>query len=253
MIKTTVVRNRVRNTFKCFVLVVVSAISFSVCKAQATATYPLQIVFKNMVDSIPMQLHHSYHNAFGEDYTIHMFKYYISDIALQKKDGKTIKLPGSYLINEADSSTRTITLRIVAREFTAISFLIGVDSINNVSGTQTGDLDPLNGMFWTWNSGYIMAKLEATSTASTAPNNSANYHIGGFRTGQKTSRTITIPLPAGQKERVSEVVIQTNANKWFNGAHNLKIAENPVCTTPGKLAVLYADNFAEMFTLDSVR
>ncbi|MCW3107740.1 MAG: hypothetical protein JWQ09_2246 [Segetibacter sp.] len=246
--------NRVESKLNNFLLfILISAIPFSVCKAQSSGTFPLQIVFKNVVDSVPMQLLNSYQNPFGEDYTIHMFKYYISDIAFQKAGGKTIKLPGSHLINEADSGTKTITLNLAPGEYKAISFLIGVDSIYNVSGTQTDDLDPLNGMFWTWNSGYIMAKLEATSTVSTAPNNRVDYHIGGFRTGQKTARIITIPLPKSSGKMMDEIVIEANANTWFNAVHSLKIADNPVCTTPGKLAVLYADNYAKMFTLASVK
>jgi hypothetical protein len=39
------------------------------------------------------------------------------------------------------------------KNITAIKFLLGVDSLKNVSGIQTGALDPAKGMFWTWNTG----------------------------------------------------------------------------------------------------
>ena len=50
-----------------------------------------------------------------------------------------------------------------AGNYNSLSFLLGVDSMHNVSGAQTGALDPANDMFWTWNSGYVMAKMEGAS------------------------------------------------------------------------------------------
>lgn len=65
-------------------------------------------------------------------------------------------------------------------QYDSITFLIGVDSLHNVSGAQTGALDPVNDMFWTWNSGYVMAKLEGNSSSSPQMNQKFEYHIGGY-------------------------------------------------------------------------
>jgi hypothetical protein len=54
-------------------------------------------------------------------------------------------------------------------DITGIRFLLGVDSARNVSGIQTGALDPARGMFWTWNSGYVMAKIEGSSPSAHVP------------------------------------------------------------------------------------
>jgi hypothetical protein len=72
---------------------------------------------------------------------------------------------------------------------------LGVDSIRNVSGIQTGALDPLKGMFWTWNSGYVMAKLEGSSESSNSAGNRFTYHIGGFRPGMNVLKTIDLIIP----------------------------------------------------------
>jgi hypothetical protein len=61
-----------------------------------------------------------------------------------------------------------------------MEFMIGVDSARNNSGAQTGALDPTNGMFWSWSTGYIMAKFEGTSAQSPAAANALKFHIGGF-------------------------------------------------------------------------
>ncbi len=59
-------------------------------------------------------------------------------------------------------------------------FLLGVDSLHNVSGAQTDALDPAKDMFWTWNTGYVMAKLEGNSPSSALVNNKYEFHVGGF-------------------------------------------------------------------------
>jgi hypothetical protein len=63
-----------------------------------------------------------------------------------------------FLVDFSDTTTTTLKLTILPYLYNRLSFVIGVDSARNVSGAQTGALDPANGMFWTWNTGYIMAK-----------------------------------------------------------------------------------------------
>ena len=130
--------------------------------------------------------------------------------------------------------------------FTKIEFLLGVDSIRNVSGIQTGALDPAKGMFWTWNSGYIMAKLEGESPLANAAGNRFTYHIGGFRFGINTVRKISLNIANNQN---NEIHINADINQWFKSKSEIRIAETNNCQTPGTLAVKFADNYANMFTI----
>jgi hypothetical protein len=216
------------------------------------------VIFDNRVHSAKLELGKLYINPFNEPFTITRFKYYISNLVLKKLDGTNETLPSNYfLVNEEDSASKKITIPVDTGSYTAISFTIGVDSLKNVSGTQTGALDPMNGMFWTWNSGYIMAKLEGTSRLSKAPNEAIEYHIGGFRNKESTVRTVTLPFPGtfkvGQPTTVQpEISIEAEVDGWFNGEHQLKIADQQVCSTPGLIAVSYADNYARMFRVASI-
>jgi hypothetical protein len=185
-----------------------------------------------------------------------MFKYYIGNIQFKQADGKVITTSGSYhLVNQADTTSASFVVTVNNNTFSNISFLTGVDSVRNVSGTQTGDLDPAKGMFWTWNTGYIMAKLEATSPASTSPNNNVTYHIGGFRKRENAIRKVSLDLSAknGLPGTCSEIVIQADAGKWFKAVHELKIARHSACTNPGELAGRFADNYAQMFKILAVK
>lgn len=174
---------------------------------------------------------------------INRFKYYVSHIQLTNTTGKTI-IPENqyYLIDIANEKSSAVQIMVPEGSYTGIHFLLGVDSIRNVSGVQTGALDPLNGMFWTWNSGYIMAKLEGTASSSMIAGKQFTYHIGGFRQNQQTARNISLQTTAFNRS----VTIVADAEKWFEG---ISIAKEPVCHSPGALAVRIADNYSKMFSI----
>lgn len=62
----------------------------------------------------------------------------------------------------------------------SISFLLGVDSLINEQGVKGGALDPLNGMYWTWRTGYINLKIEGSLRIKGGNEQSFAYHLGGF-------------------------------------------------------------------------
>lgn len=223
-------------------------------------TGTLKITFTNMVKTSPMQLTAgNYTNSFGEQYNITRFKYYISNIGISNSGGM-VNDNGYYLVDENIASSRTISLTVPVNSYSSLKFLLGVDSIRNVSGAQTGALDPLNDMFWTWNSGYIMAKMEGNSPQSTVVNNKVEYHIGGF-TGANSVlkvRTMVFPVPPLEKleireNKTSEIFVNVDFDKWWQGAYDLKIANNPAVTNPGSLAKNISDNYISMFSIADIK
>ena len=213
----------------------------------------LILVFHNRIGNEELVLGKPVKNILGETIAVQKFRYYVSNFSVTGKDGKTIPLPVQFfLVDEADTLSKKIILTIPDMPVTGIHFLLGVDSIRNVSGIQTGALDPLHGMFWTWNSGYIMAKLEGVSESANTAGHSFTFHIGGFRTGTNTTRMIGLKLlPAS--ENVQEIHINADINHWFKSRTELKIAETPVCHSPGALAMRIADNFSTMFSINPMR
>jgi hypothetical protein len=200
----------------------------------------------------------TYKNAWGEEFTITRFRYYISNIEFITKEGKTIKPGGEnyFLLDEEDEFSKNFSTTIPAGTYNAISFLVGVDSLCNVSGAQTGALDPLNGMFWTWKSGYIMAKMEGRSPASSLPGNLFEYHIGGYKGKENVVKKIILDFPGGEKtflqNKITVIEISADALEWFQDPEKLSISSHPSCTTPGALARKFADNYADMFSISSI-
>ncbi|PZX64619.1 MbnP family protein [Hydrotalea sandarakina] len=213
----------------------------------------LQLKFIPLAGNTSLVLDDSiYQTKAGEPITVRKFLFYVSHIQVKDVHGKTIPVKNNYyLFSASDTATWNIALPIQPQMLSAVSFTIGVDSIKNVSGIQTGALDPMLGMFWTWNTGYIFAKLEGNSTASPLPQQTFSYHVGGYKHNENAARTIYIPINSSHK--VTTITIGANVLSWFNGVNALSIKAHPLCHSPGKLAMQIADNYSNMFQLLKVQ
>jgi len=213
------------------------------------AQQKITLSFKNVVADKLLNTDSNYTNQFGETFKVRNFKYYISNIVLKDAVSNRSQLINDYfLIDEKIDTSKTIVLTTSLQQITGIEFLLGVDSMKNVSGVQTGSLDPENGMFWTWNTGYVMAKLEGSSPAAKTPAHAFSYHIGGYKKEEEAARKISLSF----KEAVNntnKIIITADVLKWFSAVHDIKIADIAFCHEPGKLAMQLADNYATMFSI----
>jgi hypothetical protein len=221
--------------------------------------YTLELQFRPSANGEALVFEKEYVNPLGEDYSVRTFKFYVSRISLlQDQPQPSASDPsGVFLVDASNDASKTIRVSLNGQPFNKLAFQIGVDSALNVSGAQTGALDPLNGMFWTWNSGYIMAKLEGNSSRSAHINNTITYHIGGFKGNEKTQRWIALSLPQLQewsleKSSITTMVIDADIDQWFSSTHAVPIGIEPEIMTPGSLAVKVADNYANLFRIESI-
>lgn len=223
-------------------------------------SFNLKLNFKAVVDASPLQFNTEYKNFFQEPYTVTAFKFYIYNINLINTDSNivsNISKADYFLIDASNPASTTISVKPMSHRYNYISFAVGVDSARNVSGAQTGALDPTMGMFWTWNSGYIMAKLEGTSPLSNQPNNKFEYHIGGFKSGENVVENILLPFPSSQGTAFlpgtqGTITLNANISAWFHNPNDIRIKINPVCMTPGDLAKKIAENYSNMFTIAGI-
>lgn len=221
-----------------------------------TAMGKLQISFQNFAGAQLLVLDNEwYQNENGDSIKVSEYKYYISNIELIS-DSSTFYEPESYhLINERDDASKYFTIGDIPEgNYTSIRFLIGVDARRNRNGAQTGALDPLNGMFWDWNSGYIMSKMEGTSPSSPQQNHFA-YHIVGFAGQYSVLRTVTLSFPKMlliKKADKPNVHINSDLLEWFKTPNIIKINELPAMSETGEMASKIADNYADMFTIDRI-
>lgn len=209
----------------------------------------LELEVKAMVGGSTFSFDSSYRNASGESFQITRCLFYLSNFSITYTDGKVKYVPASYfLINLSDSNSRSIRIPVNNKKIQSIHFLIGIDSAKNVGGIQRGVLDPARGMFWTWNTGYVMAKLEGTSNASHMAGQKFSYHIGGYAGNQNVVKEVMLVVPKHLNQQ-KPLTLLADLLHWFNGPFPLSIAKHPSCHSPGKLALQIANNYQSMFTL----
>ena len=172
------------NKFKyIFLLLLVSGIFINKTRAQEAN---LKIHINHFANGKKIQLNDSsYYTALGEAYQIKRLKYYISWPGFTNDLKDTAFLIDAFIDNDFELNVKSGT-------FNEFNFTLGIDSIMQSTGAQTGALDVMNGMFWTWNSGYINFKLEGYADSSAADLNRIEHHIGGYRQPFATDKKVVI-------------------------------------------------------------
>jgi hypothetical protein len=222
-------------------------------KSEMDAT--LFIHFKAYVHGEPLQLSKKYKNPFGEIYEITRFRFYVGKIAPVYTDSglKQNYVSPYHLIDFSDSSSTLIEFPATTGTCNGIQFILGIDSADQNLGAQSGSLDPVKGMFWTWNSGYLSFKMEGFSTFSDQPTHMIAYHIGGYRFPYSTVWKIKMNTTNDEIFRITNeykiiVEVPVELDYFFDGATQLRIKETSSCTTPGEMARKISENFIGSFT-----
>jgi hypothetical protein len=126
------------------------------------------------------------------------------------------------------------------QNFDELRFHIGIDSLTNVSGAMDGALDPMNGMYWAWQSGFINFKLEGTSPVCTTHNHKFQYHIGGYLPPYNALQTITLPCTDAR-----EITVYIALDKILA---QLDLTNSPEIMSPGAKAVNVSTIIKQNFT-----
>jgi hypothetical protein len=208
-----------------------------------------------MGNSTPFELNTQYvHPMSGDTMTYTKLKYYVSNVQLKKSDGSWWTHPESYfLVDLSDASSKTLTIsNIPEGNYTEVSYVMGVDSLRNVSGAQSGALSTTNGMFWSWNSGYIMVKAEGTSPNSGS--GSFSFHLGGFEgsnnvvTPKNHVFTSSVQIAQGMSPKIKLLV---NPAKMFHTSGT--ISTNSMIHMPGAQATTMATDFFSSIAFDGIQ
>ncbi len=220
----------------------------------------VKIYFRNHVEGRELKLNDSiaYVLPNTEELRIKTFNYYISNIILTDSKGNQFVEEESYhLILANDTTTLHFSVKDIPEgDYEKIQFLIGVDSVRNFSGAQTGALDTKYGMIWSWSTGYIMAKLEGSSPQSSSPDQSVSYHIAGYKglysVLQKVELVFPKSLHLGQDHQ-GALFLNANIARWFDGPNFPGFDKLPNVGIEGINAYKISQNYQNMFGVDSVQ
>lgn len=113
---------------------------------------------------------------------IDKLRWYVSLPPAGKKGSK------AWLLDLADSAS--LDQQMSRPVNNKISLLFGIDSAIQVGGVGTGALDPLRGMYWTWQTGYVQWKMEGAIRVD-GLESPLELHLGGFDGATKSQSMLS--------------------------------------------------------------
>lgn len=235
---------------------------------ETKTTGSLAIKFDNVVGNQDLKRNSPYINPVtNEDFQVYTCNYFISNIKLKTSEGKEYVVPQDesyFLVSEGSEESQTIKIdKVPFGTYSEITFTIGVDSTRSAAGLSNptkGLLSGINqGMYWSWNTGYIFFMFEGTSSLLKGNHQDGEdfmYHIGGYSGSINNIRKKTFTLGATtavvSDTKTPEVLFKTDLMKVFNGKNQLRIAKNSVVMfDPYSVAIMA--NIEEAISLENVK
>lgn len=186
------------------------------CNEDDPTTPKVKLVFHTQSGGQDIQSDVSYTRSNGETFQIDLLKYYISHCVLVNNAGDSVSLNGHSLIDPINGKNTFSASVVDIGNYNRMRFLFGVDELHNHSGNQEGDLDPVNGMIWTWSTGYIFYKHEGTFIDTSGNSMPLLYHFGMDRALVPIDVPITISIKNNMEY---EVHVHFNLDQFYNGIY----------------------------------
>jgi hypothetical protein len=182
----------------------------------------------------------------GDSIQLTKLQFYWSDIQLELSNGEIISDPQkAHLIDIFEPSTLQLSIPFAHTNASikTLHFNLGIDSTSNVSGAQAGDLDPVNGMYWSWQSGYINLKIEGISPKCNTRKHAFQYHIGGYVQPNRALRKIELHVDASTQK---EIFVKMDLAIFFS---NINFTTLSLVMTPSSNAMKLANYCTQMFSI----
>lgn len=186
----------------------------------------------------PLQLQQVYLTENKDSIRFSTLKMYFSDFRFKDKINGGISTIDTLIFYDlADSSTHTFFNELDLTNFKSLAFTLGLDSTKNVSGELENAYDPLLGMYWAWNTGYVNLKFAGKSNLVLTKTHDFEFHLGGYRSPFATAQTIQVDL--------NDQYIYFDLEKLFSESINL--SKNHHIMLPCKDAFLISQGISACF------
>ena len=186
----------------------------------------------------PLELQQVYLTENKDSISFSTLKMYFSDFRFKNKINGGISTIDTLIFYDlADSSTHTFFNELDLTNFESLAFTLGLDSTKNVSGELENAYDPLLGMYWAWNTGYVNLKFAGKSNLILTKTHDFEFHLGGYRYPLATAQNIEVDL--------NDQYIYFDLEKLFSESINL--SKNHHIMLPGKDAFLISQGLSDCF------
>ncbi|WKK73494.2 hypothetical protein QYS49_16130 [Marivirga salinae] len=145
---------------------------------EETASLELEFIHKSGNENF--EYGKTYTNKAGNEFSLRLWRTYISEIRLIKSDEEVYAIPESYhLIEPTNANKFRLNLdQIPSGNYKAIRFYVGVVGDENLSAEIVGDLDPSNNMAWNWTTGYKFIRMDGEFQDKEENRRGVVVHIG---------------------------------------------------------------------------
>ncbi len=185
-----------------------------------------------------LELQHIYLTQNNDSISFSTLKMYFSDFSFKDKiSGRITSIDTLIFYDLSDSSSHSFFNDLNLSNYESVDFTLGLDSSKNVSGELENAFDPLLGMYWAWNTGYINLKIMGESSAVPTNSHEFEFHLGGYRSPFATAQTIQIDL--------NDQYIYFDLEKLFSESINL--TKNHHIMLPCKDAFLISQGISACF------
>ncbi len=188
-------------------------------------TVSFKIRIEGVFGTTPFALNQAYTTVAGDTVRFTMAKFYLSEISVIDTLGRSIPVRVVDTTNTATIDNQTVTLLDYATAqngtfeltlrakpglYRGMKFRVGVpfDLNHRDASVQPRPLNVDQGMFWTWNTGYIFHRLEGNFDSSGVQRNFL-YHIGG------DNRNLTVQLATLVGSSVTRFDVNADGSSIF--------------------------------------
>jgi hypothetical protein len=219
------------------------------CKKEEPVSPPstskVSVQVNNQVDGTNIILGSgSYVNSSGETYSVNLLKYYLGHITLIDENGNEVSLNDHDLIDQAAPSSLTISKDAVPiAHYSKIRFNVGIEHSHNHTGDQEGELDPIHGMIWTWDTGYIFFKHEGSFVDSEGDNAPIVYHYGT----DEAFATVELPISFHSTGNEVKLNLNFNLNTLYGSPNTIVFEGNNAHQSTGAGDIPWINNLKENF------
>lgn len=208
---------------------------------------------KSLAQKLPVSVDLQYGNAAlelqkdylmeGDTVRFEKVRFYLSGLRLLYK-GKVVAADATevHLLDAAQPQSLHWQLLIdTSNVYDEVQLTLGTDSFSNVSGAQSGDLDPVHGMYWSWQSGYINVKIEGYAGRCPGRKHKFQYHLGGYQGSTASQQHWSAAIQAGAR-----LHFMLRLDQWFARIPINKVFE---VMSPSETAVSLTAQFAQSLYL----
>lgn len=185
-----------------------------------------------------------YVSEFQDSVSLNDFRFYISDAKFISPDGSIFPFSKRHFLCDFQhpESLQLACPPIISNEAEAVIwFQIGIDSTTSSSGAFGQDLDPVHGMYWAWNSGYINVKIQGQSPKCPARNHQFEFHIGGYLFPNNAITSVQRRIIPGK-----DIQIEIELSTFFKA---INIQQEYQIMSPSKRAVELSQVFSSCFQI----